>query len=140
MLTADDIAKLIPHGRNMSLVESIDSWDNNSIRCSAKKLFSAENPLCENGSLDNLTLIEYAAQAVAVHLSLSCQAISRPRPGYVGAVKDVFIEMPVRETSGILICANCLLKNSQGAVYTFNVTQEGNDLISGKIYLNYLNQ
>jgi predicted hotdog family 3-hydroxylacyl-ACP dehydratase len=140
MLNADDIAKLIPHGRSMSLLEAVDSWDSNSIVCSSANLFSPQNVLCENGSLDNLILIEYAAQAVAVHLSLSCQAISTPKPAYLGAVKDVVIGKPVHEMSGILIYADCLLKNSQGAVYTFNVTQEGNALISGKIYLNYLNK
>lgn len=140
MLTADEIASRIPHGRSMSLLEAVDSWDDNSIVCVSTNLSSPENVLRENDSLDNLILIEYAAQAVAVHLSLSCQVKSTPRPAYVGAIKDVVIGEPLDETQSVLICANCLLKNSQGAVYTFNVTQEGNDLISGKIYLNYLNQ
>ena len=140
MLNADDIAKLIPHGKNMSLLEKVAAWDDNSIRCCAVNFLSTSNPLIEGGLLDNIILIEYAAQAVAVHLSLLSGSFGTPRTAYIGAVKDIVLMQQIQPHIEIEISAFGLLKNGNGCVYEFNATQNTTSVISGKLYLNYLNQ
>lgn len=140
MLTADDIAQLIPHGRGMSLLEKVVAWNDNSISCSAINFLSVNNPLCEAGKLDNIILIEYAAQAVAVHLSLSNGSFDTPRSAYIGAVKDVVLAQKTQPQIEIEISALCLLKNDNGCVYEFAAMQNTTTITSGKLYLNYLSQ
>lgn len=140
MLNADDIATLIPHGKNMSLLEKVAAWDDNSIRCSAVNFLSTSNPLIEEDLLDNIILIEYAAQAVAVHLSLLRGSCGTPKSAYIGAVKDVVLTQKIHPDTEIEITAICLLKNEAGCVYNFDTKQENTSLISGKLYLNYLSQ
>ncbi|MDD4881794.1 MAG: 3-hydroxylacyl-ACP dehydratase, partial [Gallionellaceae bacterium] len=53
----------IPHQGSMCLLERIDAWDSQHIRCTASSHRAPDNPLRGHGRLGAACGIEYAAQA-----------------------------------------------------------------------------
>lgn len=134
-MTADEIATLIPHGRGMSMISEVVAWDANTIHCRSDRLSEPENPLSENGELTAIVLIEYAAQAAAVHGALLNSALGENRPAYIGAVKNIelFVQQANNRES-IDIHADCLMNNGAGAIYEVAIQQQ-QMLLRGKLIL-----
>lgn len=134
-MTADEIAAMIPHGRGMSMISEIVAWDANTIHCRSTRLADADNPLCENGELGSIVLIEYAAQAAAIHGALLNSALGEQRPAYIGAVKNVelFLQQ-ANNREAIDIHADCLMNNGAGAIYEVAIQQQ-TMLLRGKLIL-----
>jgi predicted hotdog family 3-hydroxylacyl-ACP dehydratase len=134
-MTADEIAALIPHGRGMSMISEIVAWDANTIQCRSDRLTQEENPLCEKGELTAIVLIEYAAQAAAVHGALLNSALGEDRPAYIGAIKNIdLFDQQIVANRPLEIYADCLLNNGAGAIYEVVVQQE-QPLLRGKLIL-----
>ena len=72
------IAARIPHHGTMCLLDAVDAWDSESIRCRATSHRDPANPLRDAGSLPATAAIEYAAQAMAVHGALLAPAARPP--------------------------------------------------------------
>ena len=66
-LTRREIVDLIPHGESMCMLDEVVSWDSEHIHCRSTDFARASNPLFEKDQLHSVMLIEYAAQAAAVH-------------------------------------------------------------------------
>ena len=133
--TADKIAALIPHGKGMSMISEIVSWDANTIHCRSNRLAEASNPLCENGELSSIVLVEYAAQAAAIHGALLNSALGEQRPAYIGAVKNIELFMQqANNRESIDIHADCLMNNGAGAIYEVAIQQQ-TMLLRGKLIL-----
>ena len=64
------IASHIPHQGSMCLLDYVEAWDRERIRCRASSHRAADNPLRAYGRLGAACGIEYAAQAMAVHGAL----------------------------------------------------------------------
>lgn len=139
-ICSKDIAKLIPHTGNMVLLDEISQWDNNSITATALSKTLHDNPLLEesdNYHFDSILLIEYAAQAAAVHAALLASGLGEQRPAYIGAVKNVAIMQPSLDpTLTTTIKASMLLANASGAIYDFECQQNQTTVISAKLILN----
>jgi len=136
-LNAQDIAQRIPHGDSMSLLDSVIAWDQHTIHCQSNSYTRAENPLRESGSLASVTLIEYAAQAAAVHASLLNTGLGNDRPAYLAAVKSLSLEtadIPLQEAP-LSIEAKAELHNPGGAVYYFTASINEMILAQGKLIL-----
>lgn len=88
-LNRDEIANLIPHAGRMCLLDEVVEWNSMRIRCVARSHRDAGNPLRLDGVLPVLCGIEYAAQAMAVHASLTGGAAGKPRGGYLARLRDV---------------------------------------------------
>lgn len=64
------IREHIPHQGRMCLLEQVLFWDRQELRCRSGSHRAADHPLRAHGRLGSACLIEYAAQAVAIHGAL----------------------------------------------------------------------
>ena len=94
MLECDEIAGLIPHAHGMCLVDRVLGWDDSSIRCQSDSHRRSDHPLRRDGRLGAVHLVEYAAQATAIHHAvLARQRGESPTSGYLAAVRQVRLEV-----------------------------------------------
>ncbi len=142
MLDRNQIAALLPHGKAMCMLDEVISWDAEYIHCRCNHFASDTNPLFENGQLESVILIEFAAQAAGLHAALlqslvPSQQQTEPRPAYIGAVKNVELLKPVSDNDvAIELKAHCLLNNSSGAIYDVIAQQQDDILMRGRLILN----
>lgn len=131
------IAELIPHGDSMCLLDEVIAWDTKQIHCRSHRFAQAANPLVDDdGQLATVLLIEYGAQAAAVHAALSQSNLGEKRPAYIGAVKDVeFYATIVDNSLALDVYAQCLLSSSQGAIYELVAQQGHTALVRGRLIL-----
>lgn len=137
LLNRAQIAALIPHGEGMCMLDEVVSWDADQIHCRSIAFAVPSNPLFENGCMESVILIEYAAQAAAVHAALLQSELGEARSAYIGAVKNVELLKPlVDNTAAIDIEAQGLLNNSSGAIYQVQALQQGEPIMRGRLILN----
>lgn len=79
---ARQLTLLTPHQGSMMLLDSVDAWDDEKIVCSAISHLSPENPLAVDGRVSYIQVIEYGAQAAAIHLALVAIKGNAPMVGY----------------------------------------------------------
>lgn len=89
-LTKQELNRFLPHAGSMCLLDTVEGWDGSSISCRATSHRDPENPLRHMGRLEIVSGLEYAAQAMGVHVGL----LNPDRPtqgliGYVGGIRDV---------------------------------------------------
>ncbi len=90
MLKHDEICALIPHAGEMCLLDAVKRWDENSIICIANSHRKAAHPLRNSEGLPMLSLLEYGAQAMAVHGCLLAEKETNVMTeGYLAALRDV---------------------------------------------------
>ena len=141
MLTrAINIAELIPHGAAMCLLDKVVSWDAQHIVCESQSHLREDNPLREGGQLAAIALVEYAAQAAAVHAALTQNTVSAAgevKPAYLGAIKELnlFVRYIASDVDILLVGAQCVLTSANGAIYAIEVKTKEEYLIQGKIIL-----
>ena len=116
---------LIPHEGSMVLIDQVDDWDLNKISCSSRSHLLSNNPLMVNNSLSAMHLIEYGAQAMAIHRGL---LTGESLQGFLAAVRDAkfFIDNLDNVHGALYIQAIFELKINDNVVYTINVTDENN--------------
>lgn len=122
MLDRSQLAALIPHAGSMCLLDAVEEWTAEWIRCSARSHSDAANPLRRCGQLAALHLVEYAAQAMAVHGALLAQG--KPQPGMIGALRDVRCHVTrIDDVLQLLdVSATRRLARSDGMIYDFIVS------------------
>ena len=135
MIKHEELCSLIPHSFNMCLLDRIESWDENNIVCFSNSHLSKTNPLRREDSLSSVHLLEYAAQAMAVHGGLHDreQAIQMTE-GYLAALRDVNIELCDIDTiqNELKIEATKILSQGGNMIYSFKVLSAGSALASGR--------
>lgn len=116
---------LIPHEGSMVLIDQVNDWDLNKISCSTRSHLLSNNPLMLNNSLSAMHLIEYGAQAMAIHRGLLTGEFLQ---GFLAAVRDAkfFIDNLDNVHGALYIQAIFELKINDNVVYTINVTDENN--------------
>lgn len=135
-LTREQIAALIPHGDSMCMLDEVSAWDAEQIQCRSLQFAGEHNPLFEDGRLETVLLIEYAAQAGAIHAALLQSELGKPRPAYIGAVKSIELLAMVDNSLAIDISAHCLLNSSSGAIYEFVATQTNSSSTNSTLITN----
>jgi len=131
------IAALIPHGETMCLLDGVRHWDDAGITAFTARHNHPDNPLLEAGALKTIVLIEYAAQAAAVHAGLMGTGIGHEKAAFIGAVKSMHLhhlDVPA-QVQEIRCKARCLLNNAEGAIYDISVEGDRTRLIEGRIVL-----
>jgi predicted hotdog family 3-hydroxylacyl-ACP dehydratase len=88
-LGRDGIARRIPHSGSMCLLERLLSWDAEAIHCATASHARADNPLRTASGLLAPNLIEYAAQAMALHGGLLAADGSQPSAGFLASTRNV---------------------------------------------------
>ena len=119
----------------MCLLESVEDWSELSVSCLTTTHRDSRNPLRFNGRLTVSAGLEYAAQAMGVHVGLITGGRQTgDKIGLVGAVRDiVFATDRLDDLDGQLVVnARRLVEGEQGYIYHFTVEHEHSTLIEGR--------
>ncbi len=138
MLSANEIADLLPHGNGMSLIREVITCDQESIQCFGRSHNDSDNPLFSGtGNFSSITLVEYAAQGAAIHASLQKSNLGLSRPAFIGALKNIdIIQTHIPASSmKLLVVLNAEHLGANGAIYQFEVSADEALLISGRLTL-----
>lgn len=135
MLNHKEICKLIPHSGTMCLLDTVKTWDDKRIVCTSSSHRSMNNPLRYNEELSMLALIEYGAQAMAVHGCLLSERNDVVMVnGYLAALRDIQI-VPglLSDIMGDLeISADCLYTEAGNMIYNMSIQASKTILLSGR--------
>ena len=138
-LARDGIAQRIPHQGTMCLLDAVQAWDEESIRCEASSHRAADNPLRAYGRLGAACGIEYAAQAMAVHGALVAEsagagAAAAPRAGYLAGVRGVTLHVDRIDTATgpLTVLAQRITGDANTVLYSFSVQAGTQALLSGR--------
>ncbi len=125
MLDKAALAALIPHAGSMCLLDAVEEWTGERIRCTSLTHCDPSNPLRKHGALAALHLIEYAAQAMAVHGALL--AGDGPQPGMLGVLRDIRLHAERIDDlrTPLIINATRRLARADGLIYDFVVELNG---------------
>jgi predicted hotdog family 3-hydroxylacyl-ACP dehydratase len=129
------IAARIPHSGSMCLLESLDGWTADSVRCTARSHRDLHNPLRCGDALLAPAAIEYAAQAMALHGGLNAGAGTPPTPGFLASVRGVKLHVArLDEVAGdISVTAQRLAGDHGQALYAFALHDVGGrPLVEGR--------
>ncbi len=120
------IAARIPHSGSMCLLDALQWWSTDSIRCTAVSHRDAAHPLRSAGMLPAPVAIEYAAQAMALHGTLCAVPGAAPRPGFLASVRGVRLLAPRLDDidGALVVTAERLAGDSGQALYAFALHDE----------------
>jgi predicted hotdog family 3-hydroxylacyl-ACP dehydratase len=127
-LDAAWIAARLPHAGRMCLLERVTALDARGILCEASSHRLADNPLRAAGRLGAACIVEYAAQAMALHAAARSEGDpSRPRSGLLVAVRDLRLFVPRLDDQNVplRIAAWRLEGSGQAAAYGFEAIGDG---------------
>ena len=130
------IAALIPHAGSMVLLDRVLSWDDNTLVASADSHCDPANPLRSNGGLAAVHLIEYGAQAMAIHGGLLAQRDGGvAAPGLLGGLREVQLQVDVLDTlpGPLTLLVTRLVGGAKGWLYAFHAESDGQVIGSGRV-------
>lgn len=136
MIDRNTLCGLIPHAGDMCLIDTVLSWDNTKITCESSSHLSPQNPLLNDNKLASVHLVEYGAQAIAVHAGLLAhQKGGRVIAGYLAALHDVeFRQEYINHIDApLLIYAQKLAAVEKSYLYNFEVSAKQQILGSGRV-------
>ncbi len=141
-MSKTDLCRLIPHEGAMCLLDAVEQWDEIRITCRTGSHRNAANPLRRGNQLEAICGLEYAAQAMAVHVGiLNEKTANQAVVGYLGAVRDLSIQVRSLDDvkTDLTIHAIRLIGDATTFIYTFRVSAENRELLSGRasIFLKY---
>ncbi|WP_175730472.1 hotdog family protein [Burkholderia ambifaria] len=133
------IAAHIPHDGAMCVLDRVEAWDAERIRCSATSHRDPHNPLRARGRLASVCGIEYAAQAMAVHGALlgtqqEHTEQARPRAGYLASVRnvDAFVDRLDTFALPLIVDAERIGGDDHSVLYGFALRCDDRMLLSGR--------
>jgi len=135
LIGKEELCGLIPHAESMCLLDSVLEWDAGEIRCSATSHTDPGNPLRNNGRLASVHLLEYGAQAMAVHGGLLArEAGTRVLPGYLAALRSVVLQEEFIDhiPTPLLIHAQMIATLTDSFMYRFTISTESTALASAR--------
>lgn len=132
-----EILELIPHAGAMCLLDQVVAWDAGSIHCRSSSHHDDNHPLRHDGRLAAVHLIEYAAQAVAVHGGLLARDHNESAltDGRLAGLRNIeFGRDDIQSiTSAIEIHAHRELVSAAGLIYRVTVENGECLLASGQL-------
>ena len=129
------IAARIPHHGSMCVLDRLLHWDEAVIVCRARSHRDPANPMRSASGLLAPVLIEYAAQAMALHGGLLAPPEAAATPGYLASVRGVrFGVARIDDLDGELeVQAQRLAGDDRQVLYAFSVRDAaGRDLAEGR--------
>ncbi|GAB5605306.1 hydroxymyristoyl-ACP dehydratase [Sideroxyarcus sp. TK5] len=128
------IARVIPHAGDMCLLDGVMECDAQHIRCISGSHRDVNNPMRSGNELLALCGIEYAAQAMAVHGAWDAKYDSKPRAGYLAALRDVACaRMRLDDLADDLtIEAEKIMGDDARVIYQFNIHAGASKIMSGR--------
>jgi predicted hotdog family 3-hydroxylacyl-ACP dehydratase len=133
---AADIEQLIPHTADMSLLSGVLSFDDTSILCVSDQHLNDANPLKEQGVLGSWLMVEYGAQAAAVHRALLAEGgEGLAKTAYLAQLKSVSIKERHITNEILDIKAICLSNTDMAAAYQIEIYGGDKLLLGGRVTL-----
>lgn len=129
------IARHIPHQGSMCLLDGVEDWDQQRIRCRASSHRATDNPLRAYDRLGAACGIEYAAQAMAVHGALQApQDHPGARFGYLVSVRGVQLHVLRLDDiiADLMVEAACITHSENNILYHFSIDAAGRCLLEGR--------
>lgn len=134
----EKIADLIPHGESMSLLDRIVEWGDDFVVCATTSHQCSNNPLKFDGKLPSLCLVEYGAQAAAVHAAIVASRVDEQgKPAYVGNFKNIQCQRDNvdNDLPEIMVRAEKEASSSAGAIYQLRASVNDTDLVTATMTL-----
>lgn len=134
-INRNQIAAMIPHAGSMCLLDSVLNWDASSIRALTRSHKRRDNPLRRaDDSLGIACGVEIAAQAMAVHGSLTSAGAGQASEGYLASVRDLRLRATRLDSldGALVIDAERLMGDDRCATYRFALGGGGVELVSGR--------
>ncbi len=134
MSSGQALAALIPHADAMCLLDAVESWDETRVACRSASHRRPDHPLRRDGHLSSVHLLEYAAQATAVHGGLTAGPGAAP-VRYLAAVRewDIHVSMLDDVPGDLRIEAERLLSMGDNVVYRCRIEEGGRVLAEGRL-------
>lgn len=131
-LSHEAIRTRIPHQGLMCLLDQALGWDETHIICSAVSHRDRNNPLRHGNSLPAVCGIEYAAQAMALHASLT---ETSSKHGLLAGVREVvLLAERLDDIPGELtIRAGKIAAEGEIALYQFSISAGDRELLRGRL-------
>lgn len=133
------IARLIPHAGAMCLLDGVLDWGEAHIRCTTGTHRDIGNPLRREDRLGILCGVEYAAQAMALHGSLSsCGGKDFPSApvgaGYLASLRGLVCHIDRLDLlhGALIVEAERLHRDAAGAIYGFTLRHDDVVLLEGR--------
>jgi len=130
------LAALVPHAGGMCLLDEVAFFDETHVSCRSASHRRADHPLRRDGALAPLHLLEYAAQATAVHAGLMTgEPAAADSAKYLAAVRDFDLHVACLDdvSAELRIDAERLLILGDSAMYRFQVSADGRLLAAGRL-------
>jgi predicted hotdog family 3-hydroxylacyl-ACP dehydratase len=134
-LTKDELSRFLPHEGAMRLIDRVESWDDARIRCHTRSHHDSANPLRHGTRLEAVTGLEYAAQAMGVHVGLLSRTQSTDRLiGYVGGLRDVVLSVDRLDecSAELTINATRVFEGDNSFMYQFSISSGGRNVMTGR--------
>lgn len=129
-------ARWLPQQGAMVLLDEVLTHDAGHIVCRTRSHRDAGNPLRVDGQLPVWAGIEYAAQAMAAHFTLSRGVEGTGTVGLLGALRNVVTAAARLDDidAALIVEARRLSYDAAGSIYAFVVTEEaaGRELLRGR--------
>lgn len=137
MLTRGRILDLIPHAGAMCLLDHVVEWDQSGIHCRSDSRAGPSHPLRHDDRVAMVHLIEYGAQAAALHAGLMAReaGVEAVAGGYLAGLRDVVLtEQQIDVAAAVLdVYARQQAGGPQGMIYHFEVMSAGVSHCSGRL-------
>jgi predicted hotdog family 3-hydroxylacyl-ACP dehydratase len=134
-LTKEELSTFLPHAGAMRLIDRVESWDDATIQCCTRSHHDLANPLRHGIRLEAVTGLEYAAQAMGVHVGL----LNRTQSiggliGYVGGLRDVVVSVDRLDEcpAELTIDATRLFEGDNSFMYQFSISSGGRNVMTGR--------
>jgi len=130
------IALLVPHSGSMRLIDEVVAWDTLTIHCRTLSHLSPAHPLRSGGGLGALHLVEYGAQAMAIHGGLEARSRGGSvLPGMLASVRDLRLQVERIDDLGAALDlhARQLLAREDGWLYEFSASCGARTLATGRV-------
>lgn len=133
-LNKEELGRLLPHGGSMCLLDAVDAWDEKAIRCTTVTHRDRTNPLRRHDILHAIAGLEYAAQAMGVHVGLLNPYRTDGQIGYLGGIRDVTLDVDRLDdiAPALTIDATRMLEGKNSHLYQFVLTAEGRSIMAGR--------
>jgi len=137
LIARSELEQMIPHDQQMCLLDEVVEWNQQNIVCITSSHRYAYNPLLTGARLGGMVLVEYGAQAAAIHVALIQQGFTAPQSAYLGAIKELTLHADfIEQVEGALrVEADCILSRMGGAIYSIQVMSTDQPLITARISL-----
>jgi predicted hotdog family 3-hydroxylacyl-ACP dehydratase len=128
------IAERIPHSGAMCLLDHVETWSDEGIRCVATSHVDPDNPLRSNGRLASVCGIEYAAQAMAVHGAALATQTQRPRAGFLASLRNVEAHVERLDTldGPLIVEAERIGGDANNVLYSFTLRCGAQVVMTGR--------